>query len=201
MQTIGSTSWPNRHQRAFQRLAAHLSAMSGKPIVLIVGPGAATRVMRPFLANGATPRSGPGRLLTDLARFADQLLRRLPWMRLVSLEPAELRAALDRPAHWMVVDRSPRVLRAVADDIPDAEFLEIDIARQAIPRQADVVVAFNVIPRTDDPPAAMRHVAAAVRPGGYLLVDDRSAGRWLPGPPEFEKVDEKLYRRLPAAPG
>lgn len=200
MQSIGSTSWPNRHRHAFQRLAARLSAVSGEPTVLIVGPGAATRLMRPFLADAAAPRPGAGRFLTDLARFADQLLRRLPWVSLVSLEPAELRQVIGRPVRWTIVDRSQRVLRAVAEDLPDAAFHEIDIARQSIPVAADVVVAFNVVPRTDDPPAAMRHVAAAVRPGGYLLVDDRSAGRWLPGPPAFEKIDEKLYRRAPATP-
>ncbi len=196
---VGSTSWSGRHTRAFSRLADLLAAdgSAGAPRVLVVGPGAVTRLMRPLLRDASVDR--PGRLrgrLRDLARYADQFLRRVVVLPLVSPEMIELRAALPS-ARWIVVDRSRRVLRAVKRDVPAADCIRADLSTTPLPQQADVVVAFNVVPRTRSPQRATQHVLAAVRPGGLLLVDDRTAETGLPGPPSFTPLGDKVYRRGP----
>lgn len=179
-----------------------LAKRSTPPTVLLVGPGAVTRVMRPFLHDAAdeAPPSLLRRLRTDLARFADQALRRIPTLPLVSLEPRELRTALGQPVHLVVVDVSRRVLEAVRRDDPDAECHALDISHRDLPVTADVVVAFNVVSRIANGAVAVAHLTAAVAAGGLLLLDDRSARRWLiPHHPEFSIVMPKIYRRTAAA--
>jgi len=164
--------------------------------VVIVGPGAVTRAAARLLNDAAEPRPNRLRkLIGDAARYGDQVLRRIPGMPLRSLEPAEVDSSLSMPHRLVVVDCSRRVLAAVSCSMPHAECHRIDIAASPLPVQGDVVVAFNVICRLDDPPAGMFHVAAAVRPGGLLLMDERSAQVHLTAYPEFTPVAPKIYRR------
>ncbi len=75
-----------------------------------------------------------------------------------------------------------------------------DITFQPLNIDADVVVAFNVICRLDEPNAGMKNVAAAVRPDGLLLIDDRSAKNHLAAFPEFRPIAAKTYRRAAEHP-
>lgn len=193
---VGSTSWPGRHHRVFARLGELLADEPREPTIIIVGPGAATRVLYRLLADAsAGPGTGWRRYATDLARYADHVLRRVPFLPLISFEPLEVSRALGRPHKLIVIDRSQRVLAAVRRDLPSATCMTVDIAAGTIQEQADVVIAFNVVSRIDDGRRAMQCLAAAVRPGGLLLIDDRSAGRWLAEFPQFVPVAEKTYRR------
>jgi SAM-dependent methyltransferase len=203
LDAVGSTSWHNRHLVCFQRLDELMSRdAAGHPVVMIVGPGAVTRAAAGLLNDDANPQaSKPRKWIGDLARYADQLLRRIPPMPLRSLEPVELESALSVPHRLVVVDRSRRVLAAVARDVPHAECHCLDITFLPLPTAADVVVAFNVICRLDDQPAGMAHVAAAVRPGGWLLIDDRSATAHLKAGSRFTSVAPKIHRRSPEADG
>jgi len=203
---VGSTSWHHRHLPALTRLGELLREHGpSEPTVMIVGPGAVTVLAAPFLNDSAAVDASPlRRLIGDGARYLDQLIRRVPFMPLVSLEPLELSAALNRPHRLVAVDRSRRILRAVRRRRPDAACCLLDIVREAPPVTADAVVAFNVICRLDDPPAGMRHVAAAVRPGGYLLIDDRSGDAYLNRAGmadaasttcEFRRIAPKIHQR------
>ncbi len=171
--------------------------MSGEPSILLVGPGAATRCVSGYLADASNPPTTRlARWRGDFARYADQALRRIPGIALVSFEPLELQEAVDCPHRLIVVDESDRVLAAVKRDLPSAGCHRIDIARSYIPFNADVVIAFNVISRTTDGEAATQHIANAVSLNGLLMLDDRSANQWLKKTGiRFERVEEKLYRR------
>lgn len=166
-----------------------------RPCVMVVGPGGVTRAASWLLNDAARPASAVRKLIGDAARYGDQLLRRVPLMPIVSLEPLEVERTLRRPHRLVVVDRSRRVLAAVRRDIPHAARHCLDLTREPVPEQADVVIAFNVICRLDDPAAGMRHVAEAVRPGGWLLMDDRSAAAHLAASFGFDKVAPKTHRR------
>jgi SAM-dependent methyltransferase len=200
---LGSTSWPNRHLAYFKNLDELLRGEGvTDPLVEIVGPGGVTRLTAPFLNDAARP--SPSRLRTligDAARYSDQVLRRISVMPLLSLEPAELDSALSMPHRLLVVDRSQRVLAAVARDLPHAECHCVDISFQPLPATADVVVAFNVVCRLEDPKGGMARIAGAVRPGGWLLIDDRSAAAQLGAWPDFVPVAPKTHRRRPATSG
>ncbi len=169
---------------------------------MIVGPGGVTRLAAPLLNDSA--RSGVShlrKLVGDAARYGDQLLRRIPVMPLRSLEPVEVSRALSMEHDLIVVDRSCRVLAAVSRDLPRSTGRCVDIGASPIGATADVVIAFNVVCRVEEASAtdAMRHVAEAVRPGGFLLMDDRSARLRLGAHPEFTPVGPKTYRRSDAA--
>jgi hypothetical protein len=196
-QPVGSTSWHNRHLTCFRKLNELLCAEAvERPVVVIVGPGAVTRAAGWLLNDAAAAHPLRLRkLLGDAARYGDQVLRRIPGLRLRSLEPVEVESSLAMPHRLVVVDCSRRVLAAVSRGLPHAECHQVDIAGQPLPVQGDVVIAFNVICRLDDPPAGMARVAAAVRPGGWLLMDERSARTHLAAYPEFSEVAPKIHRR------
>jgi SAM-dependent methyltransferase len=214
---VGSTSWHNRHLACFRRLNELLAQEPiANPTLIIVGPGAVTRLMAPLLNDEAERgnRSRLRELIGDAARYADQVLRRIPLAPLRSLEPLELCTALSKPpcsagilpvssqpgaaeqhCRLVVVDRSRRVLAAVKRDLPDVECHLLDIAASPLPAVGDIVVAFNIICRLDDPAAGMANVAAAVRPGGWLLIDDRSADAHLRAEFGFQLVAQRIHRR------
>jgi len=173
-----------------------LREAGGDLTVMIVGPGAVTAVLSPLLNDAARPSGRLRRLIGDAARYADQLLRRVPCLPLRSLEPVEVEEVLTKPHRLVVVDRSSRVLAAVTRQLPGAECHRVDIVTTTPPVQADVVIAFNVICRLLDPAAGVRHLLPVVRPGGWLLMDDRSAqAHLLPAAVEFTLVASKTYRR------
>lgn len=202
LEPVESTSWHHRHLASFQHLNRLLAAAEiTEPTVIIVGPGAVTTWAAPLLNDAANEDTSTFRkLIGDAARYGDQALRRIPGMPLRSLEPAELTRALGLLHRLIVVDRSRRVLDAVARDVPHASCRCVDITIQPMPEQADVVVAFNIVCRLgDQAPLGMAHIAGAVRPGGWLLIDDRSAGRYLEGTPVgFNRVANKTWRRVTA---
>jgi len=199
---LGSTSWHHRHLGPFQTLNELLVAEAvERPTVLIVGPGGVSRLASPFL-NDAADADAPKirRLLGDAARYSDHLLRRIPRMPLASLEPLELTRSLTMPHDLFVVDRSQRVLAAIARDLPGTVCHCVDISFQPLPVTTDVVVAFNVVCRLEEQAATgMAAVAAAVQPGGWLLMDDRSAEAHLSNHPGFVRVAPKTFRRAAEA--
>lgn len=192
---VGSTSWHNRHKAYFDRLN-DLLAESGttRSRVMIVGPGAVTTIASPFLNDAARPTGTIRKLIGDAARYADQLLRRIPVMPLRSLEPMEVEAALTIPHELIVVDRSRRALAAVARSLPFARCIQCDLSLCGPNSQADAVIAFNIVCRLERPKDGMGHLISAVSPGGLLLIDDRSAQAHLP-PGEFTEIAPKTHRR------
>lgn len=201
---VGSTSWPNRHRpyllRLNERLRAELQQRAAsnpalaRPLVALIGPGAVTRLCRPLLRDAARHQATWRALLGDLARYSDQLLRRIPSLPLVSLEALEVEAALTIPHELAVVDVSQRVLAAVARDLPAARCARVDLSREPIPFDADVIIAFNVVSRIEDGRSAANRLVDALRSGGLLLMDDRSADRFLTAD-RFVKVAEKTHRK------
>lgn len=192
---VGSTSWHNRHKVYFDRLN-ELLVESGvvRPTVMIVGPGAVTTIASPFLNDAARPTSAIRKLVGDAARYGDQLLRRIPLMPLRSLEPGEVEAALTIPHELIVVDRSRRALAAVARALPGARCILCDLTLAGPGVQADAVVAFNIVCRLERPADGMRHLIDSVRPGGLLLIDDRSSQSHLPAG-QFTEIASKTHRR------
>ncbi|MFQ5428839.1 MAG: hypothetical protein ACE5E1_00905 [Phycisphaerae bacterium] len=194
---IGSTSWHHRHLACFRKLDEILRAAAlDEPTVLLVGPGGVTCAAAPMLNDAAEDACVLRRLLGDAARYSDQVLRRIPGMPLRSLEPVELAKTLSVPHRLIVADRSQRVLAAVSRDLPGVTCHCVDISFQPLPVRAEVVIAFNIISRLGDGAATgVGHVVEAVLPGGWLLMDDRSADAHLGVSSQFTRVAPKTYRR------
>ncbi|HKQ49263.1 MAG TPA: class I SAM-dependent methyltransferase [Phycisphaerae bacterium] len=194
---VGSTSWHNRHLAHFKRLDELLRAEGpGRPTIMLIGPGGVTRLAGMLLNDAAANGSSAIRkLIGDAARYSDQVLRRIPWMPLASLEPVELESVITVPHELVVVDHSRRILSAVRTQLPQAKCLLTDISFQRPSVEADVVIAFNVVCRLEDPGAGMANIVAAVRPGGLLMMDDRSAEAHLWPLHRFTSIAPKIYRR------
>jgi len=194
--SIGSTSWPSRNRAHFRQLDDILRQNGGAdPVeILLIGPGAVTRMMRPLLNDADRPGGRTRKLIGDLARYADQLVRRVPGLPLVSLEAVEIQQVLTTPHVLTVLDVSPRVLAAVARDLPHARVLLHDLESGPIPARADVIVAFNVLSRIAEGRRAASHLLAGLSSRGLLLIDDRSAARVLPEG-TFEPIAPKIHRR------
>lgn len=194
---VGSTSWHNRHLGYFKRLDELLRESGpANPTIVVIGPGGVTRFASLLLNDAARPRRWRLRkLIGDAARYTDQLLRRVPGMPIRSLEPIELQRVLTMPHRLAVIDRSKRILAAVRRDLPSAECHNIDISGKPLPMKGDVVIAFNVICRLENPAAGMSHVTDAIRPGGLLLIDDRSADEHLRDRADFEPIAPKTHRK------
>ena len=196
--SIGSTSWHNRHLDCFRSLNLLLLEEGPAPrTIMVIGPGGVCRGLRSLLNDSANHNASTIRkLIGDAARYSDQVLRRIPFMPLDSLEPVELSRALAISHEMIVIDRSSRILAAVKRRLPSAQTILLDVQAQPPPMQADVVVAFNIVCRLDDPRRGMTHVASAVRAGGYLLIDDRSSSAFLEPLGGFANVASKIHRRI-----
>lgn len=193
---VGSTSWHNRHLARFRRLAELLREHGpADPTVVIVGPGGVTPLAALLLNNAERNSSSLRKLIGDAARYSDQVLRRIPGMPLRSLEPVEVESILTMPHRLVVLDRSQRILSAIRRQLPNVSCHCVDISFQRPPEEADVIIAFNVICRLDDPAAGLANVTSALRPGGWLLMDDRSAEGRIDRYPDVRAVEPKIWRR------
>lgn len=193
---LGSTSWHNRHYGPFARLNELLTeAGVARPSIMIVGPGGVSRWLAPMLNNSAAGSSFLRKTIGDLARYSDQVIRRFPFVPLVSLEPLEVRNTMLMPHDLTVVDRSARLLEAVKRDIPEVITHVVDLGISAPPARADVVIAFNIISRLEDRAAdGITHLLSVLRGGGWLLIDDRSAKAHLADNPRVTPVGPKTHR-------
>ncbi|WCJ58963.1 class I SAM-dependent methyltransferase [Fontisphaera persica] len=81
-------------------------------------------------------------------------------------------AAQVAPGQVVAVDFSPAMLEiARARGIPGAVFCQADICQGPPPGGPfDAALCFNAFPHFRDQDAALRHLAAALQPGGVLLV-------------------------------
>jgi SAM-dependent methyltransferase len=77
-------------------------------------------------------------------------------------------------------DLSAAVVEQNRQTLPSMEFFTANIDEDGLPvdRTFDVVVCTEVIEHLDDPEAAMRRLAAAVTPGGHLVVTCPTGKLW-----------------------
>jgi ubiquinone/menaquinone biosynthesis C-methylase UbiE len=79
--------------------------------------------------------------------------------------------ATTRPSRVVAADFSPAVLAQARGRGWDAEFVLMDICRNAsADRQFDVVFCFHSFPHFRDQKAALRQIARHLKAGGQLLV-------------------------------
>jgi len=75
------------------------------------------------------------------------------------------------PGRVVAVDFSPGMLAEARRRSLPVEFLLLDICSEPVPaRQFDRVLCFNAFPHFRDKPAALRHLAASLKPCGRLII-------------------------------
>jgi len=192
---LSTTTWPQRHCVTFRRLRHWLEELHvDRPVVLEVGPGAVSRVLSSFLAGGE------GESLSWLAnrtraalRNADSLLRRIPVMPLRSYEPAELLQFLPPGSELIVADISRRVIEAVRRQYPQLESRVLDLHSRPFSRPVDVIVCLCVLVRTAQPRRILCNLYQSLKPGGLLVMDNRSCTQFRAPAMQLEQLDSQIW--------
>ena len=79
--------------------------------------------------------------------------------------------------------------------LPNLEVRRHDILADALPEAAfDLAHARFVLEHVADPMTALRHMADALKPGGWLLVEGTDSSSWVPGP-AVDAEAAHLFRR------
>ncbi|MCI0459816.1 MAG: methyltransferase domain-containing protein [Gemmataceae bacterium] len=102
----------------------------------------------------------------------------------------------------VATDLQTKFLEAI--DAPNLEVRKHDITREELePDAFDLVTARKVVEHLADPSAALRRMAVALRPGGWLLVEDTDLASLLrvsfPQRERFERAYGKFLEALSSA--
>ncbi len=193
---ISTTTWPERHRDTFADLGKHLAENFHSPLtVLEVGPGAVTRLLKDRMPAGV------GKDLPWLAnryrtvlRNVDGLLRRLTPLPLGSYEPGELKRVLPVGSRLIVADISRSVIEAVSRQYGDIEARVFDFQAGPFTEPVEVVVCLCVLVRASEPAKLFANLYRSIRPGGVLVMDERSRVSFGGADMPLEKIDGQIWR-------
>ena len=196
---LHTTTWKNRNSDLLERImdaARHLALPH--PVIMDIGPGAGSAFWLRLHPGGKIRQwTWSERVLGGIGRTGDSIWRSLPAGSFSCPEVEEVYLASRHlnPERIEVVDVEFRVLKAalatarLVGNEALFTFHRVDVATQPLPTTADLVIAYQVIERTPDRHAALRTIAAAVRPGGLLSI---MTSLEIAG---LERVEDTLWHR------
>lgn len=195
---VKTTTWPSRHDDTLTRFVDCLSSMNVNNLtVLEVGPGAATKFLAPYY-----PAPDKGETLPWLAtrwrfliRRFDSLLRRIPGIELCSFEPGELQCLLPAYVNHHVADISLEVIAAIQEQYLRVNARVHDFSRSPYPESLDAIICLCVLVRAKKPKMLFKHLYKSLKPGGLLVMDNRSVRSF--GGPEYplQSISNQLFRK------
>ena len=195
---VKTTTWPSRHDDTLTRFVECLCSMNVNNLtVLEVGPGAATKLLAPYY-----PAQNKGEKLPWLAtrwrlliRRFDSLLRRIPGIELCSFEPGELQRLLPASVNHHVADISREVIAAIQKQYPEVNARVHDFSCDPYPKRLDAIICLCVLVRAKKPKRLFKHLYKSLKPGGLLVMDNRSVKSF--GGPEYplESLSNQLFRK------
>lgn len=99
--------------------------------------------------------------------------------------------------HVLATDLDTRFVEAL--NLPNLEARRHNIVTDELPEDAfDLAHARFVLEHLADRAAALRRMADALAPGGWLLVEETDSASWLPAP-EVERAKAQLFARFTGA--
>lgn len=199
MAKLGLT-WPQRNAERLQKTKDTAIKLGMQhPTILEIGPGGLVHFLAPYFPSGKRKEWD----IYDLISY--KILRNLePFVRLPGLfqlrttEPEEIVDVFRdlEPKEIYVVDCEPRVIDAAKRKVESLglgnlfDFHCMDVASGQMPYKADIVLAYRVIPRTNNPRAALENIASSVKSNGILSLNEDATN--LPG---FTRLSKGLYVR------
>jgi hypothetical protein len=194
---VCATTWPQRHRGTFTEFGQWLAKGNlSAPTILEVGPGAVTTLLYNQLRPGEGSKlSWWANRYRAFLRNLDGLLRRLPNLELKSYEPGELQTVLPAGAKHIVADISSAVVEAIHNQYPAVEACVYDFAENTYPIPVDGIVCLCVLVRAREPKKIFKNIYLSLKPGGLLVMDNRSCTSF--GGPEFplEKLAGQIWRK------
>jgi SAM-dependent methyltransferase len=166
------------------------------PRVLEIGPGAVSKLLVNKIAPGEGDQlSRVGNRYRALLRNLDGLVRRLPNMELRSYEPGELLSFLPADTQLTVADISERVIEAIQNQYPQACARVMDLTQEVLDPPADVIVCLCVLTRAREPGPMFANLYRSLRPGGLLVMDNRSCSSFGDPAMPLEKLAAHIWRK------
>ncbi|QQG38571.1 MAG: class I SAM-dependent methyltransferase [Candidatus Woesearchaeota archaeon] len=188
---LKSTTWKGRNRtRLFELRDAALSLGFRHPTIADIGAGGIT-----FFLSGLHPEGPKEEMVRSqkvqrfLIRFADDIIRKFGlYGSLTVHEIREIKEALAclSPSEIVVVDKDPRLLRAIRD-VGITQRLRLDICVSRLPEPKDIVICYNVIQVTEDPNRALENLLDSVADGGLLSLETNGSSI---------EVSDRRYKRL-----
>lgn len=195
---LQTTTWPSRHEDTFTRFVHKLCEQRiNKPTVLEVGPGAATKLLAPYypVPYKGEPLPWLASRWRFLIRKMDSVLRKIPGVELCSFEPGELQRLLPASVKHHVADISPRVIAAIQKQYPGVSACVHDFARSPYPKRLDAIICICVLIRANEPKKIFEHLYTSLKPGGLLVMDNRSRRSFGGSEYPLESLSNQLFRK------
>ena len=130
-------------------------------------------------------------------RVLESFVRKTQLFPLVSNEPLELVSTFQelKPKGLICVDREKKVLEAVERlaakgllGLP-LETRLLNLHTEQLDKVGEIVIALNIVARTNDPGATVARIATSVAPGGLICINIDDA------PDGFEKLGEHVFKK------
>lgn len=172
---LRTTTWSQRNKVRLAEAMEYATSMSMEnPDIIDYGPGAMVSLFQRALPSGIRGDwTTSQKLMRSVAKPIESVLRKTG---IFSLSSPELTEVIDTfkglfPKTVYFVDVEPGVLRLVdkmKTDYNRVRGYEHDVSSSKFRFNGDIVLAYNIVQRTDDPSRALRHIEASVKPRGLL---------------------------------
>lgn len=193
---LKTTTWKDRNipNLELTRKAA-IERGIREPVIIDYGPGGSVSFMTGLLPKGDTSDLS---FWKKLIRVTESFIRKTGLFRLVTTEPVELLKVFEEliPSKIIIVDVEPKVVKA-ANRLINKGFISIpaethikNMQNSTLGSEADIVIALNIVARTQNPDMTVQNIASSTRIGGVICINIDDP------PPGFIKLDYCLFERV-----
>ena len=200
MKKLGTTTWRNRNYHRLDRTKKNAFDLGlYHPVIIDFGPGGVVNFLLDYLPKGDKDNwTNFLKIRRGILKLTETLIRKTNLFQLETSEPKEIAYLFNdlEPQIIYVVDIEPKVIGAVRRMISrnglniHIECVEEDITKNHLYIKGDIVIAYNVIQKTNYPKRSLEVITNSVNKGGLLSI---TLDEYLDG---FNKLESGLYIKL-----
>ena len=174
---LGTTTWRNRNTEKIKEL--HSFAKNEgitSPSISIIGPGGIVKRFSDVSPTGSKEALSKKQKIAKLIIHQfESLIRKTNKFTLKSFETEEIINELAdlNPVLFKIYDIHEKVLRTILLDGYPMEIRRIimDVCKEKFSETSDIVFAYNIIQRTEDPLKTFENIISHVKENGLLSLD------------------------------
>ncbi|HAP00980.1 MAG TPA: hypothetical protein DCQ93_03545 [Bacteroidetes bacterium] len=193
---LGTTTWRKRNEDKLLRLLSVAKQYNiTNPSIIHIGPGGAVGFMLKLLPPGQKSNwSITQKVKRCILKAMETTFRHTGLFELECAELLDLLYSLEelKPSKIYVFDKEDKVIRA-ATKLSNQHGIKIpvngtilNIEKNGITNQGDIVVAYNVMNRAKDKVSCLKNIQSAVKQGGILSINHVINAK------NFVKIEEGL---------